>query len=106
MFSKHKYSSLVDIITILATDATGRSREKYRHGFIVRPEASNPYCIVLSSRAEARLPLGEPLPARTKAGFRTHLERLRAAFQQRTDLVSFIHTLITFPIKLRHSPKL
>lgn len=71
----------------------------YRHGFIVCPEANNPYCMVVSSREEARLPLGESLPAKTKAGFKTHTqqERLKAAFQQRTDAISFIQTVMLPP---------
>lgn len=73
------------------------SREKYRHRFVVCPEASNPYCKVLSSGEEARLPLCESLPAKTKAGFRMHIARLRATLQQRTDPVSFLQTAILSP---------
>lgn len=49
------------------------SREKDSHRFTVCPEGSYPYCIVLSSGKAARLPLGESLPTKTKAG----LERKR-----------------------------
>lgn len=46
------------------------SREKYRHGFLTCPEASNPYCIILP---RGKMSLVASLPATIKAGFRLHM---------------------------------
>lgn len=82
------------------------SREKHGHRIIVCPEASTPHCIALSCRGEARLPLGEPWPANTKAGFRTHIAReIKGSFSAKNRPSINYSNSNTFPIKLRHSPK-